>query len=96
MCVCVFASVCVRLFLASAGIVNMFAARRHLLEHRGSYVLRRLCQLLDPQTLYIALAEILLPLEDLEFISLTIEILNILLLTASELVRGPLFVCAFV
>lgn len=72
------------------GIVMLFASRRPLLEARGSYVIRRLCQLLDPQTIYITLAEILLPMEDLEFITLTIEILNILLLTATELVRCAL------
>ena len=68
------------------GIMSLFASRRPLLEARGSYVIRKLCQLLDPQAIYIALAEILLSMEDLEFITLTIEILNILLLTAQELV----------
>lgn len=67
-------------------LMALFASRRPLLETRGSYVIRKLCQLLDPQAVYLSLAEILLAMEDLEFVSLTIEILNILLLTASELV----------
>ena len=70
------------------GIVGLFASRRALLEALGSYVLRRLCQLLDAQASYLCLADILLPLEDLEFVTLTIEILNLLLLTSPDLVRS--------
>ncbi len=78
-------------FLRSAilpGIIRLFSTRRALLEASGSYVFRKLCQLLDPQAIYLYLAEILLPLEDIEFVTLTIEILNLLLLTSVDLVRA--------
>ena len=69
------------------GIVRLFSTRRALLEALGSYVFRKLCQLLDPQAIYLYLAEILLPMDDVEFVTLTIEILNLLLLTSGDLVR---------
>ncbi len=76
-------------------VVALFQSRRPLLEMRGSYVIRRLCQLLDPNTIYLSLARILLPMLDVEFVTLFIEILSLLLLTGPELVRStPLALCS--
>ncbi len=68
------------------GIVRLFADKRQLLETLGSHVFRSLSQKLDPQTLYMHLADILKDVPNVEFATLTIEILNLLLLTSPDLV----------
>lgn len=66
-------------------IVQLFYEDRVLLETRGALVIRKLCSLLDSASIYLALAKILGSKADLEFISLMVQTLNLILLTAPEL-----------
>ncbi|GAQ89365.1 vacuole morphology and inheritance protein 14 [Klebsormidium nitens] len=66
-------------------LLHRFSKDRALLEKRGSLVLRRLCVLLDAERVYRELGSILEGEADLEFASLMIQALNLILLTASEL-----------
>jgi len=74
-------------------ILQLFSSDRRLLETRGSLIIRRLCVMLDAKNIYISLASALQPTSegqsqanvDLEFISLMIQTLNLILLTAAEL-----------
>jgi len=65
--------------------VDLFASDRRLLETRGSLIVRKLCVLLDAKKIYISLAGILSTRDDLEFASLMVQTLNLILLTATEL-----------
>lgn len=58
---------------------------RPLLETRGALVIRKLCALLDSRAIYMSLAAILNDKPDLEFVSLMVQTLNLILLTAPEL-----------
>mmetsp|Transcript_10694 Transcript_10694/g.18001 ORF Transcript_10694/g.18001 Transcript_10694/m.18001 type:complete len:722 (+) Transcript_10694:74-2239(+) len=66
-------------------LVQLFLADRPLLETRGALVIRKLCSLLDSSSIYMALAAILNEKADLEFVSLMVQTLNLILLTAPEL-----------
>ncbi|CAO3627724.1 unnamed protein product [Cunninghamella blakesleeana] len=66
-------------------LLLLFSTDRKLLETRGSLIIRQLCLSLDPERIYITIADILEIDEDLEFASLMIQNLNIILITASEL-----------
>lgn len=66
-------------------VMALFAKDQRLLEARGSVIVRRLCVLLDPTAIYMALARALGDASDAEFVSLLIHTLNLILLTASEL-----------
>jgi len=80
-------------------IVDLFAKDRRLLELRGSLIIRYLCTLLDSKSIYFSLAAILrgssinrespqdaaLPAEELEFRSIMVQTLSLILLTAREL-----------
>lgn len=72
-------------------IVDLFAKDRHLLELRGSLIIRYLCTLLDSKSIYFSLAAILrssssaLIAEELEFRSIMVQTLSLILLTAREL-----------
>ena len=66
-------------------ILSMFRATRELLDTHGSLVVRKLCVLLPPQKVYVTFAGLLTREADLEFISLVVENLNIILFTAPEL-----------
>lgn len=68
-------------------LVQLFFEDRPLLETRGSLVVRKLCSLLDASSIYLTLADILLDShkQDLEFASLLVQSLNLILLTAPEL-----------
>lgn len=66
-------------------LVQLFYEDRALLETRGALVIRKLCAHLDPSSIYLALAKILATKADLEFISLMVQTLNLILLTAPEL-----------
>jgi vacuole morphology and inheritance protein 14 len=67
------------------GLVRLFADNRPLLESKGSFIVRRLCLLLDPRVIYVALSRTLLHTANREFASLLVELLNLILLTAIEL-----------
>ena len=47
--------------------------------------MRKLCALLDGRSIYVSFADILSDRPDLEFSSLMVQILNLILLTAPEL-----------
>jgi vacuole morphology and inheritance protein 14 len=66
-------------------LVQLFLEDRPLLETRGALVVRKLCSLLDSSSIYMALARILNDKTDLEFVSLMVQTLNLILLTAPEL-----------
>lgn len=67
-------------------LVQLFALNRPLLEAKGALILRRLCLHLDGRVIYCALARILLfDVDNREFSSLMVELLNLILLTAVEL-----------
>jgi len=65
--------------------IDLFATDRRLLELRGSLIIRKLCVLLDPKKIYISVAQIIRPMDDLEFASLMVQTLNLILLTSTEL-----------
>jgi vacuole morphology and inheritance protein 14 len=66
-------------------LVQLFLEDRPLLETRGGMVIRKLCALLDPQSIYISLSAILGDKNELEFVGLMVQTLNLILLTAPEL-----------
>ena len=73
-------------------ILQLFANDRNLLETRGSLIIRKLCVLLNAESVYIRMAEALSSYEEggadvatLEFVSTMVQTLNLILLTASEL-----------
>eukprot|EP00795_Rhopilema_esculentum_P001341 gene1341-15741_t len=66
-------------------LMNMFSTDRKLLDDRGSFIIRHLCLLLNATDIYCALSEILQQEEDLQFASLMVNNLNMILLTSSEL-----------
>jgi len=66
-------------------IVDLFSSDRRLLETRGSLIIRRLCVLLNAKSIYISLAAVLRNAPDLEFASIMVQTLNLILLTALEL-----------
>ena len=66
-------------------IMQLFYNDRRLLEKRGSVVVRKLCVLLEAQKIYMVFAQVIQ--EKPEFASVMVETLNLILLTASELVR---------
>ncbi|KAI9033631.1 vacuolar protein 14 C-terminal Fig4p binding-domain-containing protein [Phycomyces nitens] len=66
-------------------LLLLFSTDRRLLESRGSLIIRQLCMSLDPERIYCTIADILENDEDLEFASIMIQQLNIILITSSEL-----------
>ncbi|KAI9257676.1 vacuolar protein 14 C-terminal Fig4p binding-domain-containing protein [Sporodiniella umbellata] len=66
-------------------LLSLFSTDRRLLETRGSLIIRQLCMSLDPERIYCTMADILEADDDLEFASIMIQNLNIILITASEL-----------
>jgi vacuole morphology and inheritance protein 14 len=68
-----------------ANLVNLFSTDRRLLEARGSLIVRQLCTTLPTERVFRTLAEILEKDEDLEFASIMVINLNMILLTSPEL-----------
>ena len=76
-------------------ILDLFEKDRELLETRGSLIIRKLCVLLNAQSVYIRMADTLsnyetvgdqsANMETLQFIATMVQTLNLILLTASEL-----------
>jgi len=66
-------------------LIQLFLEDRPLLETRGALIIRKLCALLDSRSIYMSLASILTDKPDLEFSSLMVQTLNLILLTAPEL-----------
>ena len=66
-------------------LIQVFEEDRNLLESRGSLIIRRLCGNLDCILIFQTLAQILTTNKDVDFISVFVQILNLILLTAPEL-----------
>ena len=66
-------------------LVELYSVDPSLLERRSSLITRHLSLFLSPEKIFRALASILEKEEDLEFASVMIQTLNIILLTSSEL-----------
>ncbi|KAF6150807.1 hypothetical protein GIB67_020890 [Kingdonia uniflora] len=73
-------------------LVHKFQVDRSLLQKRGALIVRRLCVLLDAERVYRELSTILEGEADLDFASVMVQALNLILLTSSELseLRGLL------
>ncbi|KAJ4974133.1 hypothetical protein NE237_007307 [Protea cynaroides] len=66
-------------------LVHNFRVDQSLLEKRGALIIRRLCVLLDAERVYRELSTILEGEVDLDFASMMVQALNLILLTSSEL-----------
>jgi len=66
-------------------LLELFSTDRRLLETRGSLIIRQLCVNLNTERIYRTFAEILEKEEDLEFASVIVQKLNIILITSPEL-----------
>nr|CAD7458945.1 unnamed protein product [Timema tahoe] len=66
-------------------LLKLFGSDRHLLEDRGSFIIRQLCILLNSEDIYTTLSMILKTEENVKFASIMVENLNTILLTSSEL-----------
>ncbi|GJN87777.1 hypothetical protein Rhopal_000732-T1 [Rhodotorula paludigena] len=66
-------------------LLELFSTDRKLLETRGSLIIRQLCGSLNAERIYRTCAEILEKDEDLEFASIMVQNLNLIMITAPEL-----------
>ncbi|CAL0313815.1 unnamed protein product [Lupinus luteus] len=66
-------------------LLHSFRADNSLLEKRGALIIRRLCVLLNAERVYRELSTILERESDLDFSSLMVQALNLILLTSPEL-----------
>ncbi|KAI8146760.1 vacuolar protein 14 C-terminal Fig4p binding-domain-containing protein [Fennellomyces sp. T-0311] len=66
-------------------LLSLFETDRRLLETRGSLIIRQLCIHLDPEKIYHTMAIILEKDQDLEFASMMVQNLNIIMITSSEM-----------
>ncbi|XP_050373682.1 protein VAC14 homolog isoform X2 [Argentina anserina] len=66
-------------------LVHNFRVDNSLLEKRGALIIRRLCVLLDAERVYRELSTILEGESNLDFASIMVQALNLILLTSSEL-----------
>ncbi|KDQ15363.1 hypothetical protein BOTBODRAFT_31687 [Botryobasidium botryosum FD-172 SS1] len=66
-------------------LLELFSTDRRLLDIRGSLIIRQLCLSLNTERIYRTFAEILEREEDLEFASIMVQKLNIILITSPEL-----------
>lgn len=66
-------------------LMQKFRVDHSLLEKRGALIVRRLCVLLDAQKVYLELSTILEREADLDFASIMVQALNLILLTSTEL-----------
>ncbi|TFY76603.1 hypothetical protein EWM64_g7407, partial [Hericium alpestre] len=66
-------------------LLELFSTDRRLLDTRGSLIIRQLCLNLNTEKIYRTFAEILEKEEDLEFASVIVQKLNMILITSPEL-----------
>jgi len=66
-------------------LVDLFSTDRHLLENRGTLIIRELALFISPEKIYLTAATILETEEDTEFATVMVQTLNLILLTAPEL-----------
>ncbi|XP_017076904.2 protein VAC14 homolog [Drosophila eugracilis] len=72
-----------RKFLLS--LLNLFNEEKLILENRASLIIRKLCVLLNAEYIYRTFAEIIAEEPNLKFASTVVRLLNIILLTSTEL-----------
>ncbi|CAO1638889.1 unnamed protein product [Sympodiomycopsis kandeliae] len=68
-----------------ANLLSLFSTDRRLLETRGSLIIRQLCASLHTERIFRTLSELLEKDEDLEFASIMVQNLNLILVTSPEL-----------
>ncbi|GAA6005193.1 hypothetical protein JCM10207_002894 [Rhodosporidiobolus poonsookiae] len=68
-----------------SSLLELFSTDRKLLETRGSLIIRQLCGSLNAERIYRTCAEILEKDEDLEFASIMVQNLNLIMITSPEL-----------
>lgn len=68
-------------------LVGLFGGDRRLLETRGILIIRQLCLTLDPERMFRSFGGILEEEVDLEFATTMIQTLNLILITAPEVVE---------
>ncbi|KIJ57093.1 hypothetical protein M422DRAFT_218953 [Sphaerobolus stellatus SS14] len=68
-----------------SNLLELFSTDRRLLELRGSLIIRQLCISLNAERIYRTFAEIIEKEEDLEFASVIVQKLNMILITSPEL-----------
>ncbi|XP_015593801.1 protein VAC14 homolog [Cephus cinctus] len=66
-------------------LLRLFSTDRHLLEERGTFIIRELCVLLSAEDIYKKLSQILLEEQNFRFACIMVQTLNVILLTSSEL-----------
>ncbi|OXC65177.1 hypothetical protein AYX13_05657 [Cryptococcus neoformans] len=66
-------------------VLELFSTDRRLLEQRGSLIIRQLCLHLNAERIFRTIAEILEKDDDLEFASMMVVKLNMILITSPEL-----------
>ncbi|TDL29855.1 ARM repeat-containing protein [Rickenella mellea] len=66
-------------------LLDIFSTDRRLLDTRGTLIIRQLCLNLNTERIYKTLAEILEKEDDLEFASVMVQKLNVILITSPEL-----------
>ncbi|GHJ88688.1 hypothetical protein NliqN6_5090 [Naganishia liquefaciens] len=66
-------------------LLELFSTDRRLLENRGSLIIRQLCVNLNSERIFRTMAEVLEKDEDLEFASMMVVKLNMILITSPEL-----------
>mmetsp|Transcript_9889 Transcript_9889/g.19418 ORF Transcript_9889/g.19418 Transcript_9889/m.19418 type:complete len:729 (+) Transcript_9889:206-2392(+) len=66
-------------------VVKVFREDRALFDSRGSFVIRKLCVLLEPSAVYLILAKEVDKETDMDFAHLMVQTLNLILLTGPEL-----------
>jgi vacuole morphology and inheritance protein 14 len=67
-------------------LIFLFQDDKLLLETRGALIIRKLCALLDAKSIYVSFASILDDRVDLDFASVMVQTMNLILLTAPELI----------
>ncbi|KAF5363894.1 hypothetical protein D9756_000214 [Leucocoprinus leucothites] len=66
-------------------LLDLFSTDKRLLETRGSLIVRQLCLHMNTDKIYRTFAEIIEKEEDLEFASVIVQKLNVILITSPEL-----------
>ncbi|KAJ9123994.1 hypothetical protein QFC22_000786 [Naganishia vaughanmartiniae] len=66
-------------------LLELFSTDRRLLETRGSLIIRQLCMNLNSERIFRTMAEVLEKDDDLEFASMMVVKLNMILITSPEL-----------
>lgn len=71
--------------LFMGNLLSLFSTDRKLLETRGSLIIRQLCVTLNSERIYRTFAELLEKDEDLEFASIMVQNLHLIMITSEEL-----------